>query len=352
VPNRAALVKQIKAKARRLGFALAGIVPASSSTTIGHYHAWLENGYHGQMAYLARPDAVAKRAAPARIQPDTRTVVVVGMNHHTSPLPAHLRDDPSRGIIASYAWGSDYHEVMVPRLRELGALVTSETGQEAGYRAYVDTGPLLERELAARAGLGFVGKNTNLIHPRLGSWLFLGELLLTIELPATPLATSQGTCGRCTRCLDACPTGAFVAPYVLDARRCISYLTIELKGAIPPDLRPLMGHWIYGCDVCQQVCPWQRFAEPTQERAFLAQTPSRAVPLLTELMELNEETFQRQYAGTPILRIGRARLLRNAAVALGNWGDERAVPALKKALSDPEPLVRDHATWALGQVGQ
>lgn len=218
------------------------------------------------------------------------------------------------------------------------------------HRAYVDTGPVLERAYAAQAGLGFFGKNTCLIHPKMGSWSFLGVIFVDVGLDSTP-AETRVSCGTCKRCLDACPTGALVAPYVLDARRCISYLTIELKEAIPLSLRPLMGRWLYGCDVCQAVCPWQRFARPTKERSFLPVGPDRVAPVALDLMEMSEEAFHRMYKGTSILRIGRRRLLRNAAVMLGNWRNERAVPVLVRALADVEPLVRGHAAWALGRIG-
>jgi epoxyqueuosine reductase len=244
----------------------------------------------------------------------------------------------------------DYHDVMIPRLERLAAFVGAEAGRNVMHRAYVDTGPVLERAYAARAGLGFIGKNTCLIHPRIGSWLFLGEILVDVDLDPT-ITQTRTSCGTCRRCLDACPTGALVAPYVLDARRCISYLTIELKGSIPHEFRSLMGNWIYGCDVCQVVCPWQRFARPTKEQSFVADGANRAAPVLLDLIEMDEEAFQERYKDSPILRIGRRRLLRNTAVALGNWGDERAVPALIRALMDVEPLVRGHAAWALGCIG-
>jgi epoxyqueuosine reductase len=342
----------------------------------GQYHAWLAAGYHGEMGYLAHPDAVAKRDALDRVLPGVGCVLTVGINYHTMRLPPRLRDDPSRGIIASYAWGEDYHNVLVPRLRQLAEFVESKVGEPVASRAYVDTGPVLERELAARAGLGFVGKNTNLIHPRLGSWLFLGELLLAVDIgpPITVTAgpardrdndssqglaqlLERGTCGRCTRCLDACPTEAFVAPYVLDARRCISYLTIELKGPIPRHLRPLMGNRIFGCDICQEVCPWnRRFAQPTAETTFQPSQGSIAPPLL-ELMTLDDacqgtaHSFQQRFRNSPVKRAKRRGLLRNVAVALGNWGDPAAVPILARALHDPEPLIRGHAAWALGRIG-
>jgi epoxyqueuosine reductase len=238
---------------------------------------------------------------------------------------------------------------MLPRLEELASFTAAEARAEVGHRVYVDTGPILERAYAAAAGLGFVGKNTSLIHPMMGSWVFLGEILVDVELAPTP-GESSISCGSCRRCMDACPTGALVAPYVLDARRCISYLNIELKGSIPHDLRSLMGNWIYGCDVCQEVCPWQRFATPTRERAFLAQAQEHMAPQLTDVAEIDAVSFEHRFDGSPIARIGRARFLRNVAVALGNWGDERAVGPLKQLLGDPEPMVRGHAAWALGRI--
>ena len=341
---------RIRAEAHRLGFDLVGIARAGPATTADHYMAWLEGGCHGEMTYLARPEAVARRTDMARILPGVRSGVTVGTNYHTASLPPNLCDDPSRGVIASYAWGDDYHDVLTPRLRQLGAFIEVETDQPVACRAYVDTGPLLERELAVRAGLGFVGKNTNLIHPRLGSWLFLGELLLAVELPPLDEGAQTGTCGRCTHCLDACPTGALVSPYVLDARRCISYLTIELKGPIPRDLRPLMGNHIFGCDICQEVCPWnRRFARPSAEPAFQPR-PSGIAPRLLDLLRLDDEGFRRRFRGSPVKRAKRRGLLRNVCVALGNWGDPAAVPALARALHDSEPLIRGHAAWALGRI--
>jgi epoxyqueuosine reductase len=282
--------------------------------------------------------------------PGVHSVVCVGLNYYPGPLPDELSDDPSRGLISSYAWGLDYHDLMLPRLEELAAFIRTEAGDSIGTRTYVDTGPILERAYAAQAGLGFIGKNTCLIHPEMGTWLFLGEILVDVELEPTPSKTKVN-CGTCRRCLDACPTGALVAPYTLDARRCISYLTIELKGPIPTELRPATGNWIYGCDVCQRVCPWQRFARPTQERAFLATDSNCAAPHLAELAEMDEEAFRQRYEGTPIARIGRGRLLRNVTVALGNWRSEDAIEPLTRLASDSEPLVCAHAAWALGRVG-
>jgi epoxyqueuosine reductase len=342
--------KDIADEARRLGFDLVGIAPAGPSTTIDRYRSWLQSGFHGEMAYLARRDAVAKRADPSLIQPSLRSVVAVGVNYHTAPLPAELRDDPSRGVIASYAWGDDYHDWMVSRLRLLAASVQGAGREPLACRAYADTGPLLERELAVRAGLGFAGKNTNLIHPQLGSWLLLGELLLAVQLPAERSVPVQETCGSCTRCLDVCPTGALVAPHVLDARRCISYLTIELKGAIPRELRPFVGNRIFGCDICQEVCPWnRRFARPTVDPAFQPRPGTIAPPLL-ELLALDNNKFRHRFRNSPIERARRRGLLRNVVVALGNWGHRSAVEPLITALYDDEPLLRGHAAWALGQI--
>jgi epoxyqueuosine reductase len=347
--------EQIAAKAHQLGFDLFGWT-TTTSYPLERYHSWLEEGYQGAMGYLARPDAVAKRADLTQVLPEVSTVFTVGCNYHTQPLPAALANDPARGILSSYAWGDDYHDILLPRLRELGDFVEETSGQVLDSRAYVDTGPLLERTIAARAGNGFIGKNTNLIHPRWGSWLFLGELLLAGPLEGVSPAPAEelaplGTCGRCTRCLDACPTGALVAPHILDARLCISYLTIELKGAIPHRLRPLVGNRIFGCDVCQEVCPWnKRFARLSQDPAFQPR-PGNIAPQLLELMALDDEAFRQRFQASPVKRAKRRGLLRNVAVALGNWGNRAAVPELTRALHDAEPLVRGHAAWALGRIG-
>jgi len=342
----------MKVLAQETGLDLVGVVPVEPTGTFRRYEEWLAAGYHGDMAYLARADAVERRRDPARILSGTRTVVAVGLNYHTFPLPPELRDDPSRGIVASYAWGPDYHDILLPRLHRLAGAIAQATGRPVPYRAYVDTGPVLERDLAARAGLGFVGKNTTLIQPRLGSWFFLGELLLALEPePLQGRTLVRGTCGRCTRCLDACPTGALVAPYTLDARRCISYLTVELKGPIPYQLRPLMGNRIFGCDICQEVCPWnRRFARPAREAAFRPD-PQVVAPHLLDLLALDDDGFRRRFAGSPIKRAKRRGLLRNAAIAAGNWGSPSAVPALSALLGDHEALIRGHAAWALGRAG-
>jgi epoxyqueuosine reductase len=276
--------------------------------------------------------------------PETQSIVLTGMNYYPGTFPP---TEGSRGRVSRYAWGADYHDVILRKLHQLAEWIDGQLERRLTYRAYVDTGPLLERELAQRAGLGWMGKNTNLISPKMGSYFFLGELLLDLELePDAPFAEDR--CGTCTACLDACPTGALTAPRTLDARRCISYLTIEQRGAIPEGIRPLIGDWVFGCDVCQEVCPWNgRFARPAREPAF---KPVHATLDLVEMLTLDEDAFRNRFRETPLWRARRAGLLRNAAVVLGNLGDATAVPALERALSDPEPVVARHAIWALGHL--
>jgi len=344
------LAYRIKQKAQSMGFTLAAILPARPSRHIGYYRAWLESGHHAQMAYLARPDAVVRRADLAQTVPEAKSVVVVVANYHTGHLPPAVLNDPARGIIASYAWGVDYHDLLTPKLRNLQAWIAAQLPGAVNGRAYIDTGPVLERELAQQAGLGFIGKNTCLIHPGMGSFMFLGEMILDAALPFDEPGEAGGTCGHCTRCLVACPTDALPAPRVLNSNRCISYLTIENKGDIPPNLRPLMGNRIFGCDICQEVCPYnRRFALPTDEPAFRAALDSMAPPLL-DLMALDDDGFRRRFKGSPIKRAKRRGFLRNVAVALGNWGSAEAIPALRRASHDPEALIQSHAQWALAHI--
>ncbi|HEX6749435.1 MAG TPA: tRNA epoxyqueuosine(34) reductase QueG [Longimicrobium sp.] len=349
----AALSARIRNRAREMGFDLVGIAPAHASAHGDAYERWVEMGMHGEMGYLSREDAVARRRDPAVLVPGVKSAVVVGLRYYVPDADEGVTTDPSRGIVARYARGDDYHELMKERLIALQNWIGAEL-VPVGGRAYVDTGAVLERELAQRAGLGWQGKNTMLIHPRRGSYYFLGEVLLDVELEYDHRFVKDH-CGTCTRCLDACPTGALLgrdptgAP-VMDARRCISYLTIELKGAIPRELRPLMGNRIYGCDICQEVCPWNRFSKPTDEAAFLAREGLDG-PSLIEWMTMTQEEFSRRFKNSPIKRTKRRGLLRNVAVALGNWGAPEAVPALAIALNDEEPLVRGHAAWALGRIG-
>ncbi len=343
------LALQIKKQAAALGFTQTAIIPALPSRHSRYYADWVAAGYHAEMSYLARPDAVARRADLSRTVPNAQSVVVVTANYHTTHLPPEILNDPSRGIIASYAWNLDYHDVLTPKLRQLQTWIAAHGDAPVNGRAYFDTGPVLERELAARAGLGFVGKNTCLINPRAGSYHFLGEIILDLPLPFDD-PIPRGTCGNCTRCIDACPTDAFLDPYRLDSNLCISYLTIELKGDIPPALRPKLGNRIFGCDICQEVCPYnRRFAIPTDDPAFRAELNRMAPPLL-ELIALDDDGFRQKFRGSPIKRTKRRGLLRNVAVALGNWGNPEAIPALEIAAHDAEPLIRTHAEWALARI--
>jgi epoxyqueuosine reductase len=355
------LATAVTHKAYDLGFNLVGFVPAQPARRLDAYLHWLEAGLHGRMEYLSRPDRITRRQDLNVILPGVQTILCVGLDYATPPLPPAIANDPSRGRISNYAWGPDYHEVMTPRLEKLAEWLAGQVkGTAVHSRVYVDTGAILERDHAESAGLGFTGKNTMLIHPRRGSFFFLGEILTTLSLPLSPfpLHNSQliihnsppPSCGSCHRCLDACPTNAFPQPYVLDARRCISYLTIELKEWIPVELRPLMGNWIYGCDICQEVCPFNRFAKPLPQYLNTSISHHAAPPLL-DLLTLTEDDFSQRFAHSPIKRLKRVRFLRNVCVAVGNWGSDTAVPALISLLSDPHPLVRGHAAWALHQIG-
>jgi epoxyqueuosine reductase len=345
------LTGRLKAAARDLGFSMVGIVPAAPGRRLHAYLDWINQQYHGEMGYLARPDRVIRRRDLDEILPGVQSIVCVGLDYYTARIPDEIAADPSRGRISNYAWGRDYHDLMTPRLQDLARWLQEQMGRPVSSKAYVDTGAILERDHAEGAGMGFTGKNTMLIAPRSGSWFFLGELLTTLPLAYDQVTPVMPGCGRCRRCLDACPTQAFPTPYVLDARRCISYLTIELKGWIPRTLRPLMQNWIYGCDICQDVCPFNRFARPAGPPAFQAHSWDAAAPPLLDLLALDEKGFQARFAHGPIRRIKRARLMRNACVAAGNWGSQSAVRPLKLLLSDASPIVRGHAAWALQQIG-
>jgi epoxyqueuosine reductase len=345
--------ERIRHRAREMGFGAVGFAPAHASAYGDAYARWLGEGMHGEMAYLAREDAVAKRRDPAVLVPGARSAVVVAMEYYNADADPAVTGDPSRGIVARYARNFDYHELMKERLIALQDWINAELLPVHG-RAYVDTGAVLERELAQRAGLGWFGRNTMLIQPGKGSFWFLGAILLDVEL-AYDQPFAKDHCGTCAACVRACPTGALLgrdesgAPR-MDARRCISYLTIELRGPIPRDLRPLIGNRVYGCDICQECCPWNRFATPSSEEAFLAREGLDG-PKLIEWMTMTQEEFSARFKGSPIKRAKRRGLLRNVAVALGNWGSPEAVPALAAALNDEELLVRGHAAWALGRVG-
>jgi epoxyqueuosine reductase len=366
------LSEGVRSEALNLGFDAVGITDVRPSEHAAFYRTWLDGQRHGSMEYLERPVAVERRLNPERAWPALRSAIVVACSYASGGDDDAA--DPARGIIARYARGRDYHRVMKPKLLALLRWLEVETGQRLETaRAYVDTGPVLERELARRAGLGWFGRNTMLLHPRRGSYFFLGSLLVELELePDSPFERDH--CGTCHACVEACPTGALLgrdasgAP-VMDATRCISYLTIENRGPIPHELRPLIGNRIYGCDICQEVCPFNRkpstdLADP----AFAARGPGEAPagveglasdgrhpgtgsPSLIELMAMDEAGWEAFSRGSAVRRAGRAGFLRNIAIALGNWGSEEAVPVLASALSDAGPLVRGHAAWALGEVG-
>ena len=339
------LSARIKEEAQRLGFTLVGISRLQAPPHEESFADWLRRGLGGELGYLKRTEEV--RRDPRKLLPWASSVVSVGMNYAT-PLRRPAGKLGLKGWISRYAWGDDYHDVMKHRLEALLERVRELYPEPVDGKAFVDSGPVLERDLAGVAGIGWIGKNTQLISPRRGSWFFLGELFLSLELVYDrPI---RDRCGKCDLCLKACPTGAFVGPYILDARRCISYLTIELKGAIPKHLRALVGNHIFGCDICQEVCPYNIKAKPTGEEAYYPRE-GLYVPELIPLLSLSEDEFRRRFRGSPILRAKRRGFLRNVAVALGNLKSLEAVPALIQALQDEEPLVRRHVAWALEQIG-
>ena len=341
------LTQHIHQHANELGFELVGITPAAQSETIARYRQWIENGYAGKMDYLERH--LPLKVDVRQLLTEAKSVISLAMNYYTLDPPKALAEDPARGQISRYAWGDDYHEVIRQRLSKLVDFIKKTAETELKARVCVDTAPIIEREYAQKAGIGWIGKNTNLIHWRSGSWYFLAEVLINIDLESDtdPL---RGSCGTCTRCIEACPTDAIIEPNLLDSRLCISYLTIELKESIPKALRPKIGNLIFGCDICQEVCPWNSKAVPTDEPAFQPRD-GNLTPKLLSLIGMTQQEFSRRFKGSPIKRTKRRGFLRNVLVAIGNWGEPRAVPALKDALADDEPLVRSHAAWALGKIG-
>ena len=332
-----ALTAAVKARAAELGFDRVAVGPATPPPHGAAFEAWLAAGYAGTMNYLAR--GRADRLDPARLLPGAQSVIAVALSYKPAA------GDPAWAGVASYARGRDYHDVMRERLHALAAFVREAGGEDVGTRGAVDTSAVLERDLAARAGLGWIGKNTNLLAPELGSLFFIGVVLTTASLVADgPL---PDRCGTCTACLDACPTDAFVAPYVLDARRCISYLTIEHRGDVDPALREGIGEWMFGCDVCQDVCPWNGKARASSVAEFRESAPP---PSPHDLLAMTPEAFRARFRGSAMSRAKRAGLARNAALALGNRRDEDAIPALTRALDDAEPAVREAAAWALRRI--
>jgi epoxyqueuosine reductase len=358
---------QIVTLTRELGFDLCRFARADTPEHAGHFREWLDRGEAGEMNYLARN--AEKRCDPQLVLPEAKTVIVLALNYFqgnaveegvlaapkvdeggspankpTPNIAAEMTGPPSAGRIARYAWGDDYHQLIERKLAVLDDFLRRHGGTQ---KCYVDTGPMLERDHAAAAGVGWHGKSTMLLNRQLGTWFFLAEILTTLEF--TPDPPLKNYCGCCTRCIDACPTGAITAPHQVDARRCISYLTIELKGSIPVELRPLIGDRIYGCDDCLDACPWNRFAKVSRETAFAMRREVAAMQL-RDYLSLDEENFRRLFRASPVKRTKRRGLLRNVCVALGNVGTKDDLPALEKAAADTEPLIAEHAQWAIATI--
>ena len=328
--------------AREVGFDSCRVAACNSPEHANDFREWLRHDAHGEMKYMQRGEE--KRCDPDRILPGAQSIVVFALNYFQGEA-AHSTDATgSMGRIARYAWGDDYHELIAAKLEEIDGFLRNFGGEQ---KCYVDTGPILERDHAAQAGIGWHGKSTMLIDERLGTWFFLAEILTSLELPPDERVTER--CGKCDRCITACPTRAITAPHRLDARRCISYLTIELKTAIPVELRPLMGNRIFGCDDCLDACPWNRFAQESRESAFSARRSTTGM-LLREYLDLTDAEFRALFKTSSIKRIKRRGFLRNVCVALGNVGDPSDLPALERAASGSEPLIAEHATWAIQRI--
>ncbi len=350
--TRAELKQRLVVFARTLGFDSCRVAACSTPAHADEFDDWLDEGAHGEMEYMAR--ATEKRREPQKILDGAKSIIVLALNYFqgdsgsdwrlTAAETAATTEERARGRIARYAWGDDYHDVIAAKLDKIDIFLRDFGGQQ---KCYVDTGPVLERDHAAQAGIGWHGKSTMLIDEKLGTWFFLAEILTTLELPADDPARDR--CGTCLRCIDACPTGAITAPHKLDARRCISYLTIELKSSIPPELRPLIGDHIFGCDDCLDACPWNRFAKVSRESAFAARKSTTAYAL-RDYLRLDEGEFRDLFRNSPIKRIKRRGFLRNVCVALGNIGTSEDLPALRDAALDSEPLIAEHAAWAIEQI--
>jgi epoxyqueuosine reductase len=339
--SRVELKQRLVSFAREIGFDSCRVAACNSAPHAEEFRNWLDEGGHGEMSYMKRGEE--KRRDPQKVLADARSMVILAMNYFQGG--AQAGDTPAAtGKIARYAWGVDYHDLIQSKLDEIDKFLRALGGQQ---KCYVDTGPVLERDHAAQAGIGWHGKSTMLIDERLGTWFFLAEVLTTLELP--PDEAVPDRCGTCRRCINACPTGAITAPHRLDARRCISYLTIELKGSIPLELRSLIGDRIFGCDDCLDACPWNRFAQVSHEAAFFARPSTVGIPL-RDYLSLSDDEFRALFRNSSIKRIKRRGFLRNVCVALGNIGDSSDLPALKDAAADPEPLIAEHAKWAIHQI--
>ena len=335
-------IKNIEKKAYELGFDGFGIASPQIEKASENFSKWLDLGYAGEMKYMARGED--KRCDLNLVLENVKSIICLRTNYFTEEKSMDFLNFPDKGDISLYALNKDYHDIITPRLKALEKTIQNEL-TECRTKIYVDTGPILEKPLAEQAGLGWIGKHTNLLSQDIGSWYFLSEILVDVGLPQSEMAENH--CGSCRSCIDICPTDAIVAPYILDSKKCISYLTIELKGVIPQEFRKAIGNRIYGCDDCQIVCPWNSYAVKTGEVDFKSLDSSF---LLIDLIQLNEEEFRKRFKGSPIKRIKRRGLLRNVAVALGNSNNPKAVPFLIKALEDKEPLIRAHIVWALGEL--
>lgn len=339
-----------KAETERLGFLLSGVIDITPPIYLGAYQHWLEEGLHADMAYVASEPARTRRANPSLIMPPALSVLVVALRYSSPQLSSSSLSMDARGRVASYAWGNDYHGIIPPLLNGLIATMEKYLGRPIQSRSYTDTGPILERSFAQQAGLGWAGKNTCLIAPRQGSYFFLGETFIDVKIEPDQRFPADH-CGTCQRCITACPTGAIRSDRTIDSQRCISYLTIENKRSIPVELRPKIGEWIFGCDLCQIACPWNNRLSNLDGHPSLAPDLIKARPVLKDELLLTPMQFNKKFRNSPILRAKRRGYLRNVAVATGNIRDTNAVPALATVMeSEHEPLVRGHAAWALGRM--
>ena len=338
------LVRALRERAEALGFEAFGIAPVDARPDLPEkLNAALAQNWHGDMDWMA--DTAERRGDPRKLWPDARSVIILGMNYGPDRNPLDTLALCEQGSISAYAGNRDYHEIIKGKLKELAGLLARRTG--ADVKVFVDTAPLMEKPLAEAAGIGWQGKHTVLVSKDFGSWLFLGAILTSAELPAS--APTGPRCGSCTRCLDVCPTAAFPAPFQLDARRCLAYLSVEHKGPIPHEFRAPMGNRIYGCDDCLAVCPWNKFAKAAGEMRLTGR-PELVAPALADLVQLDDAAFRALFAGSPIKRIGHARFLRNVLIALGNSGAPRLLPLVEARLGDPDPLIRGAAVWAVRRL--